>query len=282
MPEAEIVKKHAAIKNRPNTISSLTKDLKKLGVQLGDIILVHSSLSALGWTSGNAVAVIEALRKVVGPAGTIVMPTHTSENSDPTNWQHPPVPESWWEIIKKESPPYDPLITPTRMMGTIAETFRKYPGVLRSNHPQGSFAVLGPYAAEIIKDHQYTPEFGKGSPIDKLYHLNAKIILLGVDHQNNTSLHYAEWKAILPNKPYRKQGTAILEEGRRKWIEYEDIDYNDEDFMKLGKEYENSNLPFSIGKVGIGTAKIFLMKNLVDFAVNWMEKNRALNKSQNN
>lgn len=274
MPEADIVKKQAELKNSPNTISSLTEDLKKLGIKTGDIILVHSSLSALGWTSGNAVAVIEALLNAVGPTGTVVMPTHTSENSDPTNWQHPPVPESWWEIIKREAPPYDPLKTPTRMMGVIPETFRKYPGVLRSNHPQGSFAALGPLANEIIKDHQFTPEFGEGSPIDKLYHLDAKIVLLGVDHQNNTSLHYAEWKSNLPNKPMRKQGAAVLEDGMRKWIEYYDIDYNDEDFMQLGTEYEKSNLPYEIGKVGIGTAKVFPMKELVNFAVKWMEKNR--------
>ena len=62
----------------PNTIETITKDLKALGVEKGMTIIVHSSLSSIGWISGGAVAVVEALMKVVTEEGTIIMPTQSS------------------------------------------------------------------------------------------------------------------------------------------------------------------------------------------------------------
>ena len=58
------------------------------------------------------------------------MPTHTGDNSEPSNWENPPVPESWWDVIRAEMPVFDPKLTPTRGMGIIPETFRKFPGWL--------------------------------------------------------------------------------------------------------------------------------------------------------
>lgn len=49
----------------PNTIETITKDLKALGVEKGMTIIVHSSLSSIGWISGGAVAVVEALMKLL-------------------------------------------------------------------------------------------------------------------------------------------------------------------------------------------------------------------------
>ncbi|MBY8999642.1 MAG: AAC(3) family N-acetyltransferase [Candidatus Heimdallarchaeota archaeon] len=63
-------------------------------------------------------------------------------------------------------------------------------------------------------EHGLTPCFGKNSPFEQLYKHNGKILLLGVDHQNNTSLHYAEWKANIKNKPMQKQGAAFFENAR--------------------------------------------------------------------
>ena len=79
---------------------TITKDLKALGVEKGMTIIVHSSLSSIGWISGGAVAVVEALMKVVTEEGTIIMPTQSSDLSDPKHWSRPPVPEDWWQIIE--------------------------------------------------------------------------------------------------------------------------------------------------------------------------------------
>lgn len=269
MKEGEVVKKTS----KPNTISSLTMDFQKLGIKSGDTILVHSSLSAIGWTSGNAIAVIEALIKTVGLTGNIIMPSFTSENSDPKNWQNPPVPEEWHSIIRKESPPFDPRKTPTRMMGVIAETFRSYPNVLRSNHPRDSFCALGPKANYIISSHQLTPALGLNSPLERNVKLNGKILLLGVDHGNNTTLHYADWCANYKNKKFEKHATAILIENNRKWVEFEDLEYEDDDFLDVGKCFEKNN-DYQKLKIGIGIAKLYNARDLVNFAIKWFEKNR--------
>ncbi len=67
----------------PNTIETITNDLRKLGIQKGMTVIVHSSLSSIGWVCGGAVAVVEALMNVITEEGTIVMPTQTSDLSDP-------------------------------------------------------------------------------------------------------------------------------------------------------------------------------------------------------
>ncbi len=142
MSEDKIVKKT----KMPATIESLQTDLRALGVRPGMVVLVHSSLSAMGWVCGGAVAVVTALQKVLGSTGTLVMPAHSSGLSEPSKWESPPVPESWWPVIRENMPAYDPVLTPTRAMGVIAETFRKQRGVLRSSHPLDSFCACGPQA----------------------------------------------------------------------------------------------------------------------------------------
>jgi aminoglycoside 3-N-acetyltransferase len=95
MSEANAIKRAQS----PVTIESLAEDLRELGVRPGTVLLVHSSMSALGWVCGGAVAVVEALRRVLTREGTLVMPTHSSQLSVPSNWRNPPVPESWWKVI---------------------------------------------------------------------------------------------------------------------------------------------------------------------------------------
>ena len=140
MPESQAVRKTET----PATVESLQTDFKALGIEKGMVLLVHSSLSTMGWVCGGAVAVIIALQEVLGETGTLVMPTHSTDLSDPSQWENPPVPESWWQTIRETMPAYDSDLTPTRSMGKIAETFRKQNGVLRSAHPQSSFVPAVP------------------------------------------------------------------------------------------------------------------------------------------
>ena len=128
---------------KPNTIDSLSAQFKNLGITEGMTLIVHSSLKSLGWTCGGAVAVVEALMKAVGEDGTIVMPTQSADLSDPAYWENPPVPEEWWETIRREMPAYNPSTTPTYGMGKVVECFRSYEGVIRSDHPTTSFAAWG-------------------------------------------------------------------------------------------------------------------------------------------
>jgi aminoglycoside 3-N-acetyltransferase len=173
------------------TVEQLITDLRALGLKPGMTVLAHSSLSRLGWVCGSAQAVIEALEEVLTPAGTLVMPAHSSELSDPAEWRHPPVPQAWWEPIRATMPAFQPDLTPTRQMGRIAETFRKQNGVLRSAHPQVSFAAWGAQAKFVTDGHRLEHPLGEDSPLARIYALDGRILLLGVGHGNNTSLHLA-------------------------------------------------------------------------------------------
>ncbi|QOC90738.1 aminoglycoside N(3)-acetyltransferase [Micromonospora craniellae] len=112
----------------PHTVQSLTSDLRALDVGAGDVLLLHSSNRSLGFVAGGIEAVVRALLAALGPDGTLVVPTHTPHNTDPAGWQHPPVPESWWSVIREQTPGFDPSRTPSRWMGAVPEVLRAWPG----------------------------------------------------------------------------------------------------------------------------------------------------------
>ena len=267
--EGEIVKKTKT----PNTITTLKRDFKTLGITAGSVIIMHSSLSEIGWTVGGPVPVIQALMEILTYNGTIIMPTFTSDNSDPTDWENPPVPEKWWDTIKNEMPAYQPEITPTREMGSITETFRKWPNVSRSAHPSLSFAAWGKHAKKITANHKLTSGLGEDSPLARIYDLDGKILLVGVNHYNNTSLHLAECRSEFPGREYVKSGSAMIVKKRRTWVEYEDLDHNSDDFEQLGVDFE-SEIKYTPGKVGIGEARLISQREIVDYAKEWFNKNR--------
>ncbi len=257
----------------PLTVESLADQFAACGLAEGQTVLVHTRMSRLGWIAGGAVSVIQALLRVLGASGTLMMPTHSADNTNPANWSRPPVPERWWQIIRDHAPPYDPAVTPTRGMGKVAELFRTYPGVIRSAHPIGSFAALGANAEYLTRDHPIPePMFGDGSPVARLYDLDGYVFLLGVDHVNNTSLHLAEYRADFPKK-YVREGTALLVDGQRQWLEYDLLDYSDADFGAIGDRYEAEHA-ISRCRVGMAEARFMKQRPLVDYAVAWMERNR--------
>lgn len=258
----------------PVTQASIRDSLVSLGMPKGATVLVHSSLSRLGWVAGGAQAVVLALVEVVGPDGTLVMPTHSTHLTDPANWEHPPVPESWWPVIRDSTPAFDPRLTPTRGMGVIVDTFRHLPAVVRSCHPTCSFAARGPRAEEIVGRHELNDGLGEGSPLARLYDADGWVLLLGVGHANNTSLHLAESRSEYPGRLTTSQGSPMLIEGRRRWVEYSELNLDESDFEQLGLDFAATGLEQS-GRVGVGTARLMRQRQVVDFAGEWFARNRG-------
>ncbi len=261
--------------SKPNTITSLKSEFEALGVKPGATMIMHSSLSKIGWTVGGPVSVIRALMQTLTPEGTLVMPTFSSGNSEPSTWENPPVPKSWWDTIRKEMPAFEPDITPTRGMGTIVDTFRSWPDVLRSNHPMSSFAAWGKHAKFITENHELIGDLGEETPISRLYELDGQILLVGVSHENNSSIHLAEYRSDFLGKKYNKTGCAMLVNNQRKWVEWEELDLNPDDFEQLGADFE-STIDYKPGKVGEAKTCLISLRAIVDFGVEWLKTNRKV------
>lgn len=247
--------------------------LSEVGVCNGQTIMVHTSLSSLGFVCGGAQVIIEALLETVGTEGTIMMPTQSWKNLDPATGVHWEEPENWWQLIRENWPAYNKDITPTNTMGTVAEMFRKWPGTLRSDHPARSVAAWGKHAEYLTSAHDLSNIFGDGSPIGKLYEQDGLVLLIGVGYDKNTSLHLADVRASYPGKHNSTEYSAVLEDGKRVWKQYETLFVDGEDFNEIGAAFENT---CSVRKATLGNGTITLMKQreLVDFAVTWIEQNR--------
>lgn len=259
---------------RPVTRTDLVSGLTALGLAPGSAIMVHTALSRLGWVVGGEQTVIDALRDAVGPAGTLVMPAQSWQLCDPAVLADPAVPTSWYPAIRAALPAYDPARTPTRTMGAVAELFRTLPGARRSDHPQRSVAALGPLAAQVTAVHDVDCASGERSPMRALYDAGAHVLLLGVGFDKCTALHLAEERTDYPGRRWVPGGGPILRGGRRVWLEWEELDLLDDDFAALGAAYLASGLPAARGPVGETDAVLVPVRELVDFAGEWMAAHR--------
>jgi aminoglycoside 3-N-acetyltransferase len=155
-------------------IERIADDLLVIGVHPGGVLLVHSSLSALGHVSGGAETVIRGLLRALGDEGTLLMPALSYER---VTFQHPV---------------FDVRHTPSNV-GTISEHFRTRPGTRRSIHPTHSVCGVGPLVDTLLGDHHLdnTP-CGPHSPFHRLRHYGGQILMLGCGLKPNTSMHAVE------------------------------------------------------------------------------------------
>lgn len=260
--------------DEPVTVSTMVDDLRDLGVAAGDTLLVHSSLSALGWVCGDAQAVVDALREAVTERGTLVVPTHTGQYTDPQLWSNPPVPDAWVETIRDERPPFRPESTPSRSVGSIPECFRAYPDAVRSRHPTFSFAAWGADAEAVVADHHYDYGLGEHSPLARVYERDGDVLMLGTGYDTNTSLHLAEYRAEFPKNTVRNDA-PVVEDGEVVRVEYDDLATDTSDFADVGTAFEaERGEAFERGTVGDADARLVSQPALVDFAAEWFDANR--------
>lgn len=248
--------------------------LKVVGVKPGQTLMVHASLSSFGFVCGGAQVVIEALLECVGQEGTVMMPSQSWKNLDPEAGVHWQEPREWWQAIRDNWPAYDKDITPTNTMGAVAEMFRKWPGALRSDHPARSVAAFGKHADYLTCGHTLSNIFGEGSPVAKLYELDGYVLLMGVGYDKNTSLHLADARAEYPGKHLVKESSAVMVNGEREWVTYETLYVDGEDFERIGEAFESGEGRVTSRMLGNGTIRLMRQRDLVDFAVDWIQRNR--------
>ncbi|MBM7703469.1 aminoglycoside N(3)-acetyltransferase [Metabacillus iocasae] len=253
----------------PRTRESLREDFINIGLKKGMTVLVHTSLSSIGWVNGGSVAVIEALTDVVTEEGTIVMPSQSTNLSDPSEWGNPPVPESWWGTIRDTMPAYDKHYTPTIGMGRVVETFRTYPGVVRSDHPAYSFVAWGKEKNAIINHHSLHFGLGEQSPLGVLDKLEAFVLLLGASFENTTAFHLAEYR--IPYRTEVQKEAPIIENGKRVWKTYRELSFREELFEDIGADFLQVG-DMKVGKVGSARTYLFSFSEAVRYAEKWLTR----------
>ena len=226
----------------------LISQLLDLGVQPGGVLVVHTAFSKIAPLEGGPRGLIQALREALGPEGTLVMPSMSDDD------EHP----------------FDPARTPCAGMGIVAETFRQLPGVLRSDSPH-AFASIGPKAAEITKPHPYDVPHGLDSPIGRVYEFDGQVLLLGVGHDADTTIHLAE---NLGGVRYRiPKYLTLLEDGKPVRRDYAEIDHCCANFELLDEWLGTRQ---RLGPVGHGPARLARSRDIVDAALQHLRENELV------
>jgi aminoglycoside N3'-acetyltransferase len=222
--------------------AQVTSQLRALGVEEGEVLQVHTSFRATRPVEGGPVGLIEALRGAVGPRGTLVMPSWPADDDEP----------------------FDPRTTPASPdLGVVADTFWRLPGVLRSDHFQ-AFAAAGPDAYRVISDPLPLPPHIPASPVGRVYDLDGHVLLLGVGHDADTTLHLAE---LLAGVPYRlPRHCTVVQDGRPVRIDYEENDHCCARFA-LADDWLRMRGLQTEGRVGHAHARLARSRDIVGVAL---------------
>ncbi|MCZ6678816.1 MAG: AAC(3) family N-acetyltransferase [Candidatus Poribacteria bacterium] len=155
----------------------IIEGLRKMGLRAGDGVMVHSSLSSMGYVEGGPDTVVEAFLSVLGPEGTLMVPTFTHSGTEY----------------------FDPLSSPSKN-GAITEAVRRHSRAIRSLHPTHAVTVIGPEATNLVCDDLQRGPLGVDCALDRLAQRGGWILLLGVDHQTNSTIHLGEAYAGDPDR----------------------------------------------------------------------------------
>lgn len=220
----------------------VTAQLRALGVREGGVLLVHMSFRAVRPVAGGPLGLIAALREALGPDGTLVMPSDTGDDDTL----------------------FDPATTPvTPDLGATADLFWRLPGVKRTDHFCG-YAASGPAAEQITAAPGTAPPSAPGSAIDVVRELDGQVLLLGVGHDANTTVHLAE---LLGGVPYGvPRHYTALRGGRPVRVDYLENDHCCERFALLDDWLRAEGLQRE-GTVGHAEARLANARDVVRIAV---------------
>ncbi|MGL5061762.1 MAG: AAC(3) family N-acetyltransferase [Microcoleus sp.] len=236
--------------NKSLSKNELIHQLLNLGVQPGGVLVVHTAFSKVAPIDRGPQGLIEALLDVLGARGTLVMPTMTDDDETP----------------------FDRAKTPCLGMGIVADTFWRSPGVFRSNNPH-AFAAIGGKAAEIIAPHPIDIPHGLDSPIGRVYALDGQVLLLGVGHDANTTIHLAE--TIAGVRYLCPKYVTIDNNGQPEKYHYREIDHCCENFSLLDSWLESKQQQVR-GIIGYAEARIARSRHIVETALSHLRENETI------
>ena len=257
---------------------SLAADLRRLGLAAGDIVMVHSSVRAVGDVIGGPDMIHLAVEDAVSPGGTVVMVLGCSEGYDDVGRGHLS-PEEEAELLA-HMPAFDPATArAARDNGMLVEFFRTWPGTISSAAVTTRIGARGPRAAWLTEPAPLVFPFGKGSAFERLLEVRSKILMLGAEHDTVTLLHYAEQEADFPDKIVKRYRMPVLRDGRRVWVDGAEYDsstgahanWPDRFFAEILDAFIAKAAP-AAGKVGDAASVLLDARALIAFAIPAMER----------
>jgi aminoglycoside 3-N-acetyltransferase len=255
----------------PHTHAQLVAGFAALGVQPGQVIMLHASLKAVGVVMGGPNVILQALLDTLTPTGTLMMYA---------GWQDLPdfisdLSEAEQQLYYEQHPVFDPAIARSvRENSVLAEFLRTWPGAQRSNNPEASMVAVGAQATQLTANHPLNYGYGAGSPLEKLVQLGGYVLMLGAPLDTITLLHYAEYRAKLHHKNIVRYQCPLLQNGQKVWVDIEDFDtgeaHDDYSFEQIANSYL-AERHVQRGRVGNAAAYRFDAADLSHFAITWLE-----------
>jgi len=231
------------------THTDLTTGFHTLGLNAGDTVFVHSSLSSFGYVKGGAKTVVHAFLDALTPQGTLAVPIFHCYFSDG--------PDQIWDRHNTPS-----------LMGRITETVRTLPGAYRSAHAIHPIAAIGALAQDIA-DRDHETDFDQNSTFQRLIDHNAWIALLGVTYQNCTHIHVIEERLEIPYRYWTTYTGSVIDGDTRIQKTYRFLRRYpgvSNDFLPLGNALESTG-KVHVHTIGNSTLRLFKARDLVDLGL---------------
>ncbi|HUG60209.1 MAG TPA: aminoglycoside 3-N-acetyltransferase [Methylomirabilota bacterium] len=257
------------------TRADLRRDLERLGIGPGGIVMVHAAMSRVGRLLNGPDAMIAALVDTVGPAGTVVAYADWDAAYDELLDADGRVPPEW----RPHVPPFDPAASrSSRDNGILPEFIRTTPGAVRSGSPGASVAAIGHRADWITQDHPIDYGYGPGSPFGKLIEAGGAVLMVGAPLDTMTLLHHAEHLAAIPGKRICRQEVPFTTPSGTNWRMVEEFDtscpvvdgLSDDYFASIVRAFLDGGRGAE-GRVGLAPSILVDAGAICAFAVSWLE-----------
>jgi aminoglycoside 3-N-acetyltransferase len=269
----------------PLTGPELLAGLQRIGVASGGIVMVHASLSRLGWVVGGSEAVVRSLLAAVGPSGTICAQV---------SWQETPLdllghPASHRRAYAAAPLPFVPEVAEAaRFEGRLAERVRTWPGARRSANADTGVAAVGAQADWLVEPHGPDDGFGRGTPYARLVQAGGQVLLLGAPLETISLLHHAEAIARVREKRRVRYRLPVAGAGGVvQWRDCEDLDVRNGP-VPYERVVRDGEPPLAViaraalaagvgerGRIGAAPCHLFSAAPLVRFARRWLEERFA-------
>ncbi len=259
---------------------TLGADFKALGIQAGDVIMLHASFKSLGPVEGGPDVVIDSLMDVVGDHGGILMFVSWAQSPYDAFVKN----KGLTEGARACWPVFDPASAEVRpsYSGAIGARLVRRAAAVRSGNPDRSLAALGSGATALVNEHQLDHGFGLDSPLARFVERGGKSLLLGAPLSTLTVIHYAEYLCAVPDKQYINYEVPLLRNGKKEWRRVAQM--NRDGFVRAAQGAKEDYIETVVraylatgqqhkSRVGEASAYLFDARYLVDFAVSFFDRN---------